>query len=184
MAGGEAVKESEDEIGNLVDAFNSMLDQVAGRTADLEKSEQRFRILVEQEVDSFFLHDIKGRLIDVNRRACNSLGYSREELLTMTMADIDKQAKQQQYQEKYWTKMLPEKTVTFEGRHWCRDGETYPVEVSSGLLEINGEKMIIALARDITERRAAEKERLALESQLNQAQKMEAIGTLAGRYCP
>ncbi len=102
----------------------------------------------------------------------------------MTMADIDKQAKQQQYQEKYWTKMLPEKTVTFEGRHWRRDGETYPVEVSSGLLEINGEKMIIALARDITERRAAEKERLALESQLNQAQKMEAIGTLAGRYCP
>lgn len=173
-----AAKESEDEIGSLVTAFNLMLDQIARRTAKLTQSEKRFRTLVDQAVDAFFLHDLTGQIIDVNQRACLSLGYSREELLTMNMLAIDTKAKE--YKKKSWRQMLPEKSLILTGTYRRKDGDTYPVEICSGLLEGNGEKRILALARDMTDHLAAEKERTALADQLQQARKMESIGILAG----
>ncbi|MFC1524147.1 HAMP domain-containing protein, partial [Thermodesulfobacteriota bacterium] len=67
-----ADKESADEIGNLVDAFNSMLSQIAQSTKALQKSENRFRTFINQAADAFFLHDMNGRIVDVNKRACDS----------------------------------------------------------------------------------------------------------------
>jgi GAF domain-containing protein len=55
----------------------------------LRESEERFRTLVDQASDAIFVHDVKGRLLDVNRSACESLGYSRTELLKLSMPDID-----------------------------------------------------------------------------------------------
>jgi PAS domain S-box-containing protein len=175
-----AKKESEDEVGNLVDVFNTMLAQISQRTEELEKSENRFRSFINQAVDSIFLHDMEGRFVDVNKHACDSLGYSREELLSMTVEDIDPAADTQQYRQKYWARVMPETSVTIEGRYHRKDGDSFPVEVRVGLLELSGEKLIMALARDISERVDADQKRLQLESQLQQAQKMESIGTLAG----
>jgi len=175
-----ATKDGADEVGNLVDAFNGMLSQVGQRNQDLQRSEVRFRSFVNQAVDAFFLHDMDGRLIDVNQRACDSLGYSREELLAMTVADIDPALDTDECKQKYWTKMIPEHPITIEGRHLKKTGESFPVEVRIGLLELGEQKYIMALVRDITERVVAEKERRTLESHLQQAQKMESIGTLAG----
>ena len=56
---------------------------------NLRGSEERFRTLVEQASDAIFVHDLEGRLLDVNRSACESLGYAREELLRMTVTDIE-----------------------------------------------------------------------------------------------
>ena len=64
-----------------------MSEQLRWRQA-LERSEERFRQLVEQAVDGIFVCDEDGLLIDVNRQACESLGYSREELLSMNLVDI------------------------------------------------------------------------------------------------
>jgi CHASE1-domain containing sensor protein len=80
--------------------FTGLLAMLTGRTATVEKmvtkrtrelyeSEQRFRRLVDNAGDAFFLHDEDGKILDVSRRACHSLGYTREELLAMTIADID-----------------------------------------------------------------------------------------------
>ena len=62
---------------------------VADRTRELHESEQRFRRLVDNAADAFFLHTEEGKILDVNKQACESLGYTREELLSMTIADID-----------------------------------------------------------------------------------------------
>ena len=55
----------------------------------LRESEAHFRALVEQASDSFYVHDFEGRFIDVNQRACYSLGYSRADLLSLSLSDID-----------------------------------------------------------------------------------------------
>jgi PAS domain S-box-containing protein len=175
-----AVQESADEVGHLVAAFNTMLTQIGQRTEELQKSENRFRSFINQAVDAFFLHDMEGRIIDVNQRACESLGYSKEELLAMTVADIDTVADSLTCRKTYWRMMMSEVPVTVEATHRRKDGERFPVEVRIGLLELGGEKLIISFARDISERLEAEKDRRQLESQLQQSQKMESIGTLAG----
>ena len=175
-----AVKQGSDEVGNLVDTFNNMLDQIERRNLDLHESEQRFRLLVDQAVDAFFLQNSKGQIIDVNQQACNSLGYSREELIGMTVADIDAAVDNKLFKEKYWDRLLPGRSVTIEGIHQRKDGVKFPVEVRLGLLDLDGKKIIMALARDITDRIKSEREKYRLETQLQQARKMESIGTLAG----
>jgi len=176
----QAKKYGNDEIGNLVDAFNTMLTQIGERSNALANSERRYRALLNQAADAFFLHDLGGRIIDVNQRACDSLGYSRDELLTMTVADIDETTSAQEIGNSYWQKLLPDWPVTVEMVHRRKDGMTYPVEVRVGMLDLGGEKMVISLARDISERLATEKERRQMEVRLQQSQKMESIGTLAG----
>jgi PAS domain S-box-containing protein len=55
---------------------------------DTRESEHGLRTLVEHAADAFFVHDWVGRFLDVNQRACESLGYSRDELLKMTVMDV------------------------------------------------------------------------------------------------
>jgi PAS domain S-box-containing protein len=173
------LKTSGDEIGHLVDAFNSMLDQIAQRTSELQKSEERFHGLVEQAVDGFFLYDLKGRLIDVNQRVCDKLGYTRQEMLSMSVADIDVKVGSSEFPDDLWSSLRPNEPVTLQSVHKKRDGSIFPVEVRVGLLDLGEQRVVMALARDVSERLAAEQERQKLESQLQQAQKMESIGTLA-----
>ena len=174
-----AVKHGNDEVGHLVDTFNKMLQQISERSEELKNSEQRFRALVNQAVDSFFLHDMEGKIIDVNQRACDTLGYTREELLTMTIEEIDLSADNLKYKEKYWARMHAEAPVSIEGTFIRRDGTTIPVEIREGLMSLGQKKVFLALVRDMTERIESENEKHRLENQLQQAQKMESIGTLA-----
>ncbi len=114
----------------------------------LRESEERYRCVVEQAADAIFVLDPAGRFVDVNRRACESLGYARDELLGMTMADIDGEDRR--------TDLRPGDTATLECRHRRKDGTTFPVEVRVGLLEAGDGRLKIALARDVTRRRQAD----------------------------
>ncbi|OFX27055.1 MAG: hypothetical protein A2033_06315 [Bacteroidetes bacterium GWA2_31_9] len=125
----------------------------------LFESEERYRTLIEQASDGIFLHNSDGKIIDINQRACESLGYSREELLTMNVSDIDIEVEVKQHKENIWDNITPDKPATFEGMHCRKDGSVFPVEVRLGKLELGNEKLMLALARDITERKQAEEER-------------------------
>ena len=57
--------------------------------AALRDREEHYRRLVEHAADAFFVVDSEGRFVDVNQRACDSLGYSREELLAMSLAEVE-----------------------------------------------------------------------------------------------
>lgn len=131
---------------------------VAERTRALRDSEQRFRRLVDNAGDAFFLHDEKGHLIDVSKRACDSLGYSREELLSMKVPDVDVSFDPQQDPLRHWALPNQAYPVTFEGTHRRKDGTTFPVEIRLAPLEIGGQRFMLALARDITDRKHAEQE--------------------------
>ncbi len=124
---------------------------------DLSESEERFRTLVTQAADAIFLHDMgQGRLLSVNQRACDTLGYTKGELLEMKVADIDAEFISQDHVSTYWSQLSRDHPVTLESRHKRKDGTTFPVEVRLGLLQIEGKLSILALARDITERKQAE----------------------------
>lgn len=119
-------------------------------------SEQRFRMLVEQAGDAFFIHDFEGNIIEANLQACLTLGYSREELLKMPIPMVDIEAHKKKHREIFWDQLDHGQYVTFEGMHVRKDGSTFPVEVRLGRLDIGKKRMLLSLMRDITERKATE----------------------------
>ncbi len=148
----------------------------------LLESEARFRTLFEQAGDAIFVSDFQGNLVDVNQAAQESLGYSREELLTLRIQDVDPQAPGQEVLQDFWLQQFlgGQHASTFASVHRRKDGSTFPVELRASFTVHKGQRLILGLARDISERIEAEEERKRLEGQLLHAQKMEAVGTLAG----
>jgi two-component system cell cycle sensor histidine kinase/response regulator CckA len=147
------------------------------RTAEaLARSEQNYRELFEQANDAIFLCHADGRLADVNRHAVSLTGFTRAELLARTAADIIAPEDHDHLRE--CLAELPKggiRSSTYRFRR--QDGTVFHGETSTKLLH---DDRLLAVVRDITERRQAEEQRRRLEEELRQAQKMQAIGTLAG----
>ena len=120
------------------------------------ESERRFRMLVEQAGDAFFIHDYDGRIIDVNRRACETLGYGRQELLGMRISDVDIEVQKKNHRPRFWERLGSGEFITFEGTQIRKDGTTFPVEVRLGRLDLGESKFLLSLTRDITERKRAD----------------------------
>lgn len=138
----------------LLSVYNDITERKQAEES-LRESELRFRTLVEQAADAFFVVDVRGKVIDVNQQACHSLGYSRAELLKMSVSDIQVQIKQNDIQD-LWESLQPGQSLTLEGTHRCKDGTTFPVEVRVGLFDYDDQNFFLALARDISERKEAE----------------------------
>lgn len=121
----------------------------------LRASEGRFRVFVDHAADAFFLNDEQGRLLDVNHRACESLGYTRDELLAMTQFDFIPELTPVAVEDRI-RQMLAGETIGFESRHRRKDGTVFPVEVRAKAFWEAGRGFIVSLTRDVTERRRAE----------------------------
>jgi PAS domain S-box-containing protein len=145
-----------DELGDVIAAFDQMFGQITDAIATRKQSENRFRTLVEQAVDAFFVVNQSGRVIDVNQNACDSLGYRREELLHLSVTDVQTTITLEDFG-RLWQQLQPGEPQTLEGVHNRKDGTQFPVEVRLGLLDTGQNRYILALARDITERKASEK---------------------------
>ncbi|MGP1374446.1 MAG: PAS domain S-box protein [Almyronema sp.] len=122
----------------------------------LRESEQRFRTLVEQAADAIFVVNQQGRFVDVNQQACRSLGYSRSELLQRSVLEVQQSLTPARFSQVWNTVLSTNKSLTIEGVHRRRSGSQFPVEVRLGLLEFGSDRLILALARDISERKQAE----------------------------
>ena len=124
---------------------------------ELRRSQDRFRQLMEHAADAMFVHDLEGRVVDVNRRACESLGYSREELLGMGVEEIEAGYGRDDSGQ-MWEEVSGGLARTIEGEHRRKDGTSFPVEVRLGVFESDERPLILALARDITERKEADRQ--------------------------
>jgi PAS domain S-box-containing protein len=109
--------------------------------------------------EAAFLMGRDARFLYVNDEATRSLGYSREELLNMSVADIDPDFPVVRLSE-YWDQAAKEASRTFETRHKTKDGRILPVEINCNYFEYGGRAYNIGLARDITERKRQEQERI------------------------
>ena len=117
----------------------------------LHESEARFRSLVQHASDAFFLHDFEGRFIDVNEQAAVSLGYTREELLRMSVFDVEDDFDLKSAQEA-WDRMKSTGPVTLEGHHRRKDGTRFPHEARLSTYEVEGRQLILRLVRDTSDR--------------------------------
>jgi PAS domain S-box-containing protein len=133
---------------------SSTLEGEYRKLEELKRSEARFRKLVEHAADAFFVLDPEWRVLDVNQRACDSLGYTRGELVGMSLAEFADRTPEQVRE--VLGQLDPEEELSIEGRHFRKDGSSFPVEVRIGVLEEGGQKAWIAVARDISERKETE----------------------------
>jgi PAS domain S-box-containing protein len=145
---------------------------------ELVTESARRQILMEHSRDGIVIIDQTGQVIESNRRFADMLGYPLEFMRQLKVFDWEISRSHDRISE--MINSVDEKGDFFETRHRRRDGSTYEVEISSNAAWFNGQKLIFCICRDITERKRAEAEREKLQEQLNQAQKMESIGSLAG----
>ncbi|MHC4860673.1 MAG: hybrid sensor histidine kinase/response regulator, partial [Planctomycetota bacterium] len=137
-----------------------------------EKDLRLTQFAVEHAADATFWIASDARFLNVNEAACRALGYSREELLQMTVHDIDPQFTAERWPG-HWEELKERKSFVVDSEHRTKDGRIYPVEIAVNYVEYSGKEYNFAFARDVTERKR-------LEDQLRQSQKMEAVGSLAG----
>ncbi|MHB1011914.1 MAG: PAS domain-containing hybrid sensor histidine kinase/response regulator [Desulfobacteria bacterium] len=149
---------------------------------DRKRSDVALRLTqftVDRGSESIYWMDPDGRLIYVNDRACETLGYSREELLSMRIQEINPEFPPERWLH-HWGELRRRRIFSAESTHRAKDGHLIPVEVTANYIEFDGKEYNCVYARDITDRKRAQEESLRLQAQLVQAQKMEAIGHLAG----
>jgi PAS domain S-box-containing protein len=149
-----------DAGGRYVGSFAIHTDITERKQAEekLQESESRYRTLFNSAGDAIFILDpATGRFIDVNQVACERLGYSRKELLQVAPIDIDSPEYAPLVQERI--EMLRQRGhLFFETVHVRRDGTFIPTEINSRLITYSGKPAVLSIARDITDRREAEKE--------------------------
>ncbi len=169
-------RSSGDEVAELAHSIDGMLEQIEGAQQAREETEARYRSLFDQAVDAILLIDPSApggpTIMDANAAACAAYGYTRQEIVGLPIARIDAPQNDALISDRI-RRLLAGEALTFEALHLTKEGDETPFEVSARVIEINGRRVIQAIHRDITERRR-------LEAQLRQAQKMEAVGQLAG----
>ncbi|OQX17655.1 MAG: hypothetical protein BWK76_09950 [Desulfobulbaceae bacterium A2] len=149
---------------------------VSARTAELKTSEERFQAIYNSVNDSIFLHDGEtGAILDVNQAMLDQTGYSKEEALRLTLEDLSLGEPPYSQNEAvgFIKQALAGEPQVFEWQARNKARTVYPCEVALKRCSIGNRTMVTAVVRDISDRKR-------LELQLQQAQKMEAIGTLAG----
>jgi len=130
--------------------------------------------LIDAATDSIIVHDFDGNIIYANEVACSSLGYTKEELMKMNLRDLAVP--------EYATVVEPKLPdfseggkAVFEFAHRRKDKSIMPVEIHSQIIESGGKKLILGIARDITERKK-------MQESLIITDRLAALGNMAGGF--
>jgi len=164
-----------DEFGELAIGFNAMARSLKEQVKKIEESERRYRLLFESAGDAIFILDAEGErtgdIVAANQAAVTMHGYSLEELLKLNIRDIDSPEDAANVSARI-QRMFAGDWIKREVTHIRRDGSQFPVEISAGLFEFGDHKYILAIDRDITDRKHVE---LALQ----RAEHIKCAGELA-----
>jgi PAS domain S-box-containing protein len=167
--------------GAVVSVFATVKDMTALTKAEAEiaESERRYRLLLQNLNDAVYVHAATatdpGVFLDVNDRACELLGYTREELLSMCVPAID--VPEQAGRLPAIMKRLHESgSAIFATEHLAKDGRRIPVEVSTRLFDLQGRLVVLSVVRDISERVAAEAAVAKARELLDETQEISKVG--------
>jgi PAS domain S-box-containing protein len=148
----------------------------------LRESEELFRTSLERAPDGVYMNDLEGNFLYGNRKAEELIGYKREELIGRNFLDLNLIA------EGSLAKAAELLGENIEGRSTgpdevemvSKNGSKILIEINTNVIQRGGKKNVLAFVRDITSRKQAAQEKRDLQERLNRAEKMEALGTLAG----
>ena len=177
-----------DEIGQVVYAFNSMVDslnrkaqEVTNLIGALRESEQRYRILFESAVEGILVTEIKTKKFKyANPAMCGMLGYTEKEFEQMTLFDIHPKDKMEFVESQFETMAKGGKILTSDVPCCRKDGTIIYADVKGTKILVDQTECILDHFTDITSRKLAEDENKKLQLRLQRAEKMEALGVLAG----
>ena len=165
----DALREYQERLEEMVTVRTAELSEANERlnliNTALGDSEERFRSLFNLASDGILLIDAGGGshvIVDANIAACVMNGYERDELIGMPIAALDDEESRQRVPE-LSKQIMSGEPVTFEIRHMRKDGVIFPVEVSAQLIHLSGKPYIVAVDRDISQRKKME-EKLVLFS--------------------
>lgn len=178
----------EEEIGERQMAQEALQEQAVILEEEIEEHKRTgqdlryYSDIIEKSLNEIYIFDsISLKFIHVNQSALKNLQYTIDEILYLSPVDIKPEATEESFR----TLIRPlldgtQKLLVFETTHKRADDTTYPVEIHLQLIDSGSHKVFLAIIFDTTERKRAEEERSRLEAQLQQAQKMESVGRLAG----
>ena len=165
----------EDEIGSLADNVNGMLGELETSQEQLQgrliQSEEKYRLFFNSITDPVIIYrsgeqDTYSAIVEVNDAATGLLGYSREELLSLSPEAI---MTKDVCEEKPELIRLAEMEgfVQFESSYKAKNGKMIPVEINARIFDEFGQRAILTIARDITDRKMAEKALMQAHKKLN-----------------
>ncbi len=133
----------------------SQLEALGEPSAANHNHEGWAQALFEGIDDAVFVHDLQGRILEANPAACQRLGYTREEMLRLHTSDIDAPEFAEGFAQRL-QQQLAAGAVRCEGRHRTKDGRIIPVDINTSAIFIDGKPAVLAVMRDITDRKRAE----------------------------
>ena len=164
-----------DEFGELAIGFNVMAGSLTEQMRKIEESEKRYRLLFENAGDAIFILDAEGdaagSIVAANQAATAMHGYSHDELLALNIRDLDAPEDAARIADRM-RRMFNGEWVKTTLDHFRKDGTRFPVEISASLLELGNHKYILAIDRDISERKQ-------MEQVLQRAEQIRSAGELA-----
>ena len=152
--------------GKLVVVYNDVTEKKQAEDALIE-SEYKYHEIFDNINESVFLHEVmsdnsRGDFVEVNDVACRRLGYSREELLKLSVADINTAPVRKDDPDRVLA-LKTGKEISFDAEQVRKDGSVFPVHVHARMIELQGQQFILSLVRDLTEEyEARNRETLAL----------------------
>ena len=156
-----------------LEALRARVNELERIEIEYRRAEERLR-LAEFSVDRTAMPTVwvgpDARVLRVNDAACRSLGYSRDELASMSVHDFDPDFPPQLWPD-HWEELKQRGAMTFESRHRAKDGRVFPVEITVNYLKFGDQEYNFAFVRDITDRKQA-------EEALRTADRLAAVGTV------
>ena len=146
----------------------------------LKELEERFRLTFYTIPDSVNINKMDGTYVDINDGYTQLTGYTKKDVIGKTAADINIWEKQEDRERLLKGLQKDGYVRNLESRFILKDGSYKTALMSAAIIKLKGEPHILSITRDITDFRKAEHDKLILEKQLQQAQKMESVGRLAG----
>src|SRR5208337_1505217 len=133
----------------------------------LKEREELSQKIIGTAMEGFWMLDLEGNLVDVNEAYCRMSGYSRQELLSMHVSDVEVNEASPELVAQHVQRVIQSGSDRFETRHRCKDGRIIEVEVIATFLKLRG-GCVFAFMRDITERKQTERALRASEEQFRQ----------------
>ena len=144
----------------LIFAVNRHLKKIVDdRTQQLSYEKEQFRLLISNAGDAIYLTDEEGNFLLTNLQATKTLGYSSEEFLNMSVADIDPNFQNKDEFKGNCLAISQSKHASFETQHRKKDGNLVDVEVRVCMFENMGKHYMLGISRDLTERKKQDKEK-------------------------